>query len=303
MFKVVRYIIIFVVIMICLFLLQKNNIIENTKTYFNSLSKTTKVSSDDIYNRINSQDFMGGLSTTSVQKATTVKAYVKDNTSEKPKTTAKISIDGIIHYTNLERQKVGLKPLIKNLKLNNSASKKTDDMFTKQYFEHLSPDGTTAADLVKSVDYQFLIVGENLALGIFETDQTLVQAWMNSPTHKANILNSKYTEIGAAVGIGDYKSQKQWMAVQHFAKPMPMCLEIDKVVQSNIDLEKTSLELEERELQKMAGVIESDPSTTKEYLTVYNTKVSAYNDRLNKLRETIVDFNKTIVDYNLCIKV
>jgi uncharacterized protein YkwD len=259
------------------------------------------VSTGDIYKQINSQDFIGALSTSSVKKATTVKAFVQDDmVDEKP--TARISVDGIIYYTNIERVKVGLNPLTKNTKLNNSATSKIDDMFMGQYFEHTAPNGKTAADLVKSFDYKFQIVGENLALGIFQTDKSLVQAWMDSPTHRANILNPKYTEIGAAVGIGDYKSQKQWLAVQHFAKPMPLCDEIDENVQNNINKEKTVLEAEERELQKRAGVIESDQSIAKQYISEYNAMVVNYNDRLNKLRITINNFNETIVKYNSCIK-
>ncbi|MBC7981887.1 hypothetical protein H7X65_02310 [Candidatus Parcubacteria bacterium] len=304
MFRIIRYIIILVAFMLGLFFLHKNSEwfqdkIETTKLFFKTIGSDTKVSPDDIYNQINNQDFTGRLATTT---KTSVKSYTS-STVEKPKVaTAKISIDGIIYYTNIEREKAGLKPLAKNIKLNKSASAKTDDMFKNQYFEHTSPDGQTAADLVKQYDYKFQIVGENLALGIFDTDKSLVQAWMNSPAHKANILNSKYTEIGAAVGIGDYKSQRQWMAVQHFGKPLPECKEIDGVGQKNIDTEKLSLEAEGRELQKMAGVIESDSSTSKGYIDTYNARVSEYNDRLNKLRDTIAAFNKTIVEYNACVK-
>lgn len=307
MFRIIRYIIIFIFIMLGLFFLHKNSTwfqekIEYTKLFFKSINNNTNVSTDSIYKDISSQDFIGNLSTTTSQSATTVKSFIQEGVIEKPKNTSKISIDGIIYYTNIERAKAGLKPLSKNIKLNNSATAKTDDMFSGQYFEHVSPDGKTAADLVKSFDYKFQIVGENLALGIFQTDKALVQAWMDSPTHKANILNPKYTEIGAAVGIGDYKNQKQWMAVQHFAKPIPLCTEIDEVVQSNINIEKIALEGDERELQKRAGIIESDPTITKEYINDYNTMVNNYNERLNKLRVIINLFNETIVEYNTCVK-
>lgn len=308
MFRIIRYIIIFILIMLGLFLLEKNSLwfqdkIENTKIFFKSIGKDSNTSSDDIYNKINDQDFAGGLgATTSSQIATTVKAFIQEGVVEKPKSTAKISIDGIIYYTNIERSKSGLNPLTKNTKLTSSATEKTDDMFSRQYFEHNAPDGKTAADLVKSFNYKFQIVGENLALGIFQTDKSLVQAWMDSPGHRANILNPKYTEIGAAVGIGDYKGQKQWMAVQHFAKPIPACDEIDGVVQENINTEKVALEADERELQKRAGVIESDTSTSKEYINDYNIMVNNYNERLNKLRVLINNFNETIVKYNSCIK-
>ena len=289
--------------MLGLFFLHKHSAwfqdkIETTKLFFKTMVTDTKASPDDIYNQINKQDFAGNLATTTKP---VVKAYTSSNI-DKPKSTAKISIDGIIYYTNIEREKAGLHPLVKNTKLNQSASLKTDDMFANQYFEHTSPDDKTAADLVKSVDYKFQIVGENLALGVFDTDKALVQAWMNSPAHKANILNSKYTEMGAAVGIADYKGQRQWLAVQHFAKPLPQCVEVNGDTQKNIDEEKKALEEMERLLQKMAGVIESEQSIGKEYVDGYNQQVSVYNERLNKLRDIISEFNKTIVEYNMCVK-
>ncbi len=307
MFRIIRYIIILILIMLGLFLLHKNNAwfqerMVYTKLFFKSIADNKNASNDSIYKDINNKDFIGVLATTSSQSATTVKAFVKEGLNERPKDTAKISIDGIIYYTNIERVKAGLNPLTKSNKLNNSATSKTDDMFSGQYFEHTAPNGKTAADLVKSFDYKFQIVGENLALGIFQTDKSLVQAWMDSPTHKANILNPKYTEMGAAVGIGDYKGQKQWMAVQHFAKPIPLCKEVDETVQNNINIEKIALEADERELQKRAGFIESDPTVDKEYINNYNNMVNNYNERLNRLRVTIADFNETIVGYNNCIK-
>lgn len=301
MFKIIRYIIIFIVIMLCLFILDKTNIGQKVKSFFVDTYNNYVFKNDTNINNVN-LDNKEVLATTSSETATTVKSFVQEVLVEKPKNTGKISIDGIIYYTNIERSKVGLSPLVKSIKLNSSAGAKTDDMFSAQYFEHVAPDGETAADLVKSFDYKFQIVGENLALGIFQTDQTLVQAWMNSPTHKANILNPKFTEIGAAVGIGEYKGQKQWIAVQHFAKPIPLCTEIDESVQLSINIEKTALELDERELQKRAGVIESDPTIDKEYINEYNNMVNDYNERLNKLREVIANFNDTIVEYNTCVK-
>lgn len=301
MFAVIRYIIIFVLIMLSFFFLHKNSAwfqekIEYTKLFFKTVNEDTSVKSDDIYNDIKNQDFTGNLKAT-----TTVKSYNSTNTDSVKKDT-KISVDGVIYYTNIERKKAGLPELVKNLKLNKSATLKTDDMFTAQYFEHTAPDGETAADLTRSVDYKFQIVGENLALGVFDTDKSLVKAWMDSPTHRENILNPKYTEIGAAVGIGDYKGQKQWLAVQHFAKPIPLCDEIDQQVQNDINTEKASLEVMERELQKRAGVIESDSSTTKQYISDYNAMVVNYNERLNRLRVQIENFNQTIVNYNECVK-
>lgn len=310
MFRLIRYIALILLILLCMFWLDKHGVnvrlgldrlTNNAKSFFESIKTSPKGDSGKIFKDITKQDFVGDLASST--HATTVKSYLNDsNYINIPD--AKISVDGIIYYTNLERIKAGLSPLAKSSALNKSANIKADDMFTNQYFEHASPDGKTAADLVRAVNYKFQIVGENLALGVFNTDQMLVQAWMNSPTHRANILNPKFTEIGVAVSIGEYKNQKQWMAVQHFAKPMPICGNIDEVLQNNINLEKTALEVEERELQKMAGIIEttSPENLESNYLNNYNERVNNYNKRLNELRDTIEKFNKTIVDYNNCLK-
>ena len=289
--------------MFCLFLLHKYNaeIKSGFHSMIESFNSAGKGDPDHIYNDITKTDYVGGLGSTTDSN---VKSYTKEVPVEPTTIGPKISIDGIIYYTNIERKKIGLKPLVKSTKLNTSAGVKTDDMFSQQYFEHTSPDGKTAADLVRDAGYKFQIVGENLALGVFDSDKALVKAWMDSPAHRANILNPKYTEMGASVGIAEYHGQRQWIAVQHFAKPMPNCPEINQSIQKNIDVEKTALEVEERELQKIAAAIEErgPDNSDQQYIKAYNDRVSAYNERLNTLRETIAVFNSTIVEYNTCVK-
>ena len=96
-------------------------------------------------------------------------------------------------------------------------------MFEKEYFEHKSPSGIGASDIAHDVGYEFILVGENIALGNFDGDEALVQAWMDSPGHRANILNKRYTEIGIAAEKGLYQGKMMWLAVQIFARPMSLC--------------------------------------------------------------------------------
>jgi uncharacterized protein YkwD len=312
MFRIVRYVIYFIAIMLCLFYLHTHdaNMKNGLDSVFQSIKNigTTHTNPADEIGGINiTGGLTNGANSTSSKDSNIVKAYTSDNSDSTyvPKPTSNISIDGIIYYTNIERRKAGLAPLIKNTKLVTSATVKVDDMFTNQYFEHTSLSGKTAVDLVEKTGYIFQIVGENLALGVFDSNQALVQAWMNSPEHKANILNPKYTEMGASVGIGNYKGQREWLAVQHFAKPAPQCTQINNDIQNNIDVEKTALEAEEIELKKMAAVIEADPpgqTANREYIDGYNQRVAAYNLRLDTLRTTIDAFNITVVLYNTCIK-
>src|SRR6185369_15716694 len=117
----------------------------------------------------------------------------------------------------------GLPALKENALLDKAAKKKLDDMFAQQYFEHINPQGKGPSDLAKSVGYDYIAIGENLALGNFKNDAELVQAWMDSPGHRANILNKQYTEIGVAVGQGTYEGKKTWLAVQEFGRPTSSC--------------------------------------------------------------------------------
>jgi uncharacterized protein YkwD len=92
-------------------------------------------------------------------------------------------------------------------------------MFENQYFAHESPTGEKVSDLAKKFGYDFLLIGENLAMGNFSSDEDLVLAWMESPGHRENILNEKYQEIGVAVKKGIFEGKEVWIAVQHFGLP------------------------------------------------------------------------------------
>jgi len=103
---------------------------------------------------------------------------------------------GIIEWANKQREKYGLAPLKENQILDKTAMAKVEDMFENQYFAHESPTGEKVSDLARKFGYDFLLIGENLAMGNFSSDEDLVFAWMESPGHRENILNEKYQEIG-----------------------------------------------------------------------------------------------------------
>ncbi len=264
--------------------------------YFKSVGNKKAI--DDITD-INLVGQLGATTSTStIPKKKVTSPAVKAGSTED-----NLSVAGILKYTNLERTKRGLQPLTLQKKLTSSALKKVDDMLDRQYFEHISPQGVSVADLVRDVDYQFEIVAENLALGDFGSDQKLVQAWMNSPTHRANILNPRFIEIGVAAANGDYKGERQWLFVQHFGKPLPNCPKTDTSLKLTIDTEKVDLEKEEQALQDMASEIENSPNqnTNKEYLERYNTRVASYNFRLAILKQNVEKYNAQVVSYNACL--
>lgn len=106
-----------------------------------------------------------------------------------------LSMSGITTSTNLERTKAGLPELIENEQLISSATAKAEDMCVDSYWAHTAPDGTTGWEFIKESGYKYKTAGENLAKGFVE-DQAIVDAWMDSPKHRDNILQPKFNDIG-----------------------------------------------------------------------------------------------------------
>ena len=132
---------------------------------------------------------------------------------------SEITAQKVLDQTNQQRQKLGLAPLKYNSTLSVSATNKANDMFTDNYWAHNAPDGKVPWDFFKEVGYQYTVAGENLARDFYNTN-SLIKAWMNSPTHRANIVNGKYQEIGIGVVNGTLDGIKTTLVVQHFAAPI-----------------------------------------------------------------------------------
>lgn len=218
-----------------------------------------------------------------------------------------LTVDGTINQTNIQRTANNLPPLKQNKLLNSSAQKKLQDMFDKQYFAHDSPTGVKLDNLVDDVGYEYITVGENLALGDFLNDKELVQAWMDSPGHRANILNNKFTEIGVAVGKGMYEGRETWIAVQHFGKPLSDCPSPDKNLKDSISNINKELETIQNELAKTKTEIESsNPQTEEEYnqynqkVNDYNNLVAEYNSKVNQAESMVQNYNSQIDKFNKC---
>jgi len=135
----------------------------------------------------------------------------------KPVPASSISIADVIFETNDQRRAYGLSPLAENSNLNAAADFKMRDMFTRQYFDHYAPDGTSRIpELLIRFDYGYMAAGENLALGNFKNANDLVALWMASPGHRANILNGVYRDIGVATGYDIFEGRQTIIAVQIF---------------------------------------------------------------------------------------
>lgn len=123
----------------------------------------------------------------------------------------------VINASNAARSQNGsLPPLIENATLNKVAETKLNDMFEKQYYAHRSPQGIMPWNIARALGYSYTVFGENLIMGSNMTGQSMVDGWMASPGHKANILSPRYKEIGVAVKEGFYYGRKVWLGVQEF---------------------------------------------------------------------------------------
>lgn len=225
-----------------------------------------------------------------------------------PQTSANtLSVNGVLLYTNKARADNGaLPPLVENTTLDRDAQMKLKDMFTMQYFEHESPTGVGPGDLAKAVGYAFVVVGENLALGNFDGDKGLVDAWMASPGHRANILNSRYQEIGVAVGKGMYEGRETWLAVQSFGMPLSACPAIDAGMKDRIAANSAEISTMRVTLDNQKVQIEATSQNNPNYNTYvvnFNTLVATYNALIESNRALVATYNTQVQAFNACVNV
>ncbi len=129
-----------------------------------------------------------------------------------------ITPERIVELTNNKRIDTGLQPLKLNEKLSQGAQLKAGDMFAFDYWAHQSPSGREPWEFFQEAGYEYRVAGENLARDFMNSNE-VVEAWMNSPTHKENILNPKYQEIGVAVVNGTLGGIQTTLVVQFFGTP------------------------------------------------------------------------------------
>lgn len=129
----------------------------------------------------------------------------------------------LVDLANRNRSTESLGTLTVNPVLEKAAQMKADDMARNGYFSHNSPAGITPWHWFREAGYQYVFAGENLAVN-FADSEAVDKAWMNSPTHRANIMNGRYTEIGIATARGMYKGKETTFVVQLFGKPLPAFL-------------------------------------------------------------------------------
>lgn len=125
----------------------------------------------------------------------------------------------LIDFTNEVRASNTVAPLKPNAYLERAAQEKAEDMAKRGYFSHVSPDGKNPWYWFNKAGYNYAFAGENLAIHFFDS-QDLMEAWMESPSHRSNILNKNFTEIGIGVAQGYFAGKETVYIVQFFGKPL-----------------------------------------------------------------------------------
>lgn len=167
-----------------------------------------------------------------------------------------ISPQEVVNLTNQKRAEAGLSALSFNQTLSSAAYTKGRDMIDRDYWAHVAPDGTQPWKFFSQFGYKYRYAGENLARD-FSNAQDAVNAWMSSPTHRENILNPKYKEIGIGVVEGDLAGSDTTIIVQFFGSTYA-----DKVVQPLADSSVSTVATVEKPKTVVLPTQAPEPSPT-----------------------------------------
>ncbi len=188
---------------------------------------------------------------------------------------ADITKTALVDFVNQARRDSGLQILTENNQLDQAARLKAEDMVQKQYFSHISPQGISPWYWLRTIGYNYKYAGENLAIGFFDSKE-VYEAWLDSPSHKANLLNSNYKEIGTAV-LNGFGQNNTVVVVQLFGAPKNSApapinsVEDEKETEAAIAPENEILVPEDGE-QVLSQSVESSASVEKPQntFTLYN---------------------------------
>jgi len=128
-------------------------------------------------------------------------------------TSQAIGVEPIVKLSNEARSRYDQPALQPSSLLMSAAQQKAEDMVAKRYFAHFSPDNKSPWDFFKEAGYTYKVAGENLAI-TNEDEAAVIAGWLNSPTHKENLLSNQYTDIGIGVATyGEYQGNKNTIVV------------------------------------------------------------------------------------------
>lgn len=203
----------------------------------------------------------------------------------------------VVAQTNDLRIASGLGELKENSTLDRAAAEKLQDMIAGQYFAHTSPSGVTPWHWIETNKYKFIYAGENLAIG-FSNAKSTVDAWFNSPSHRQNLLNQNYKEIGVAIAPAKIQNSEGFLVVQMFGTPSvpgvrPVAI-APKVAPQTIPESPPSLGQKSTTL----GHISASSKTAESKQVETPTTVVASSPKLNKVSKTL---NGALLFYALIV--
>lgn len=243
--------------------------------------------------------YVGTSSSSTIKGETTATTEVTD-----PLSSGALNQKDIFNIVNIERVKMGLLPLAFSVRLSAMAEGKAVDMINKQYFAHVSPSGVDIAQLSKVYGYEYIFLGENLALGDFTSSSEVMTRWMNSPGHRANILSSNFTEIGISALLGNYEGRSVWYAVQEFGRPISSCPIPDSAFEATIAVEEQNVTTLLQTLTTMRAQMEQSKDDQAVYniqAENYNNMIDTYNALVTKTKSDIALYNASVSAFNICV--
>ncbi len=180
-----------------------------------------------------------------------------------------VTVEKLYELTNVEREKQNIPPLEYNEDLAKAAQLKAKNMFEQNYWSHYGPAGETPWQFILESGYQYEYAGENLAKNFLFSDG-IVEAWMNSPTHKENLLRNDYTEVGFAVVNGVLNGEETTLVVQMFGKPLYPSTEkntADTKPDTNVAVEDNAAPIQE--VAQKPVVLAKESTTQRSFLPTY----------------------------------
>ena len=169
----------------------------------------------------------------------------------------------------------------------------------------MAPTGEGIADLAQEEGYAYLTLAENLALGEFSSSQAVVDAWMESEGHRANILNPSLREIGVGVARGRYEGTWVWVAVQEFGTPRSVCPEPNDALRAAIDARDKDLAAalaDITRIKEMLDALGADDPTYPRLVETYNKAAARYNALLAAQKKDVALYNQGVRAYNICLQ-
>lgn len=209
------------------------------------------------------------------------------NVSQEP-----LTREAVIRLTNETRSHSGLHRLTENQLLNAVAEERAKDMLEKQYFGHVSPTGEQASDVAQRTGYRYKLIAENIASGLFFSNQKLIDGWMQSPGHRKNMLSSSVQEIGVSVVKGVLRGEETWVGVQIFGLQSPLVAEKSCIMPpSELAGQITARKIEVQNLNERV-------TSLKEELERENTSIELERIAAGRDYRRVADLNIRISDYN-----